>query len=76
VDIEEDAGANDSPKLAMAEATGAGRNRQATAAAIQIARGIDGREREVSEWGWAGSVDRPRPKPGRLSQAQVGRLGQ
>jgi hypothetical protein len=32
--------------------------------------------REESEWGWAGSVDRPRPKPGRLSRARVGRLGQ
>jgi hypothetical protein len=44
------------------------------AAAIQIARGIE--EREGSEWGWAGLVDRPRPEPGRLSRARVGRLGQ
>jgi hypothetical protein len=33
-------------------------------------------EREESEWGWAGSVDRPRPEPGQLSRARVGRLGQ
>jgi hypothetical protein len=46
VEIEEDVGASVSPKVATAEATGAGQNRQATAAAIQIARGIDGRERE------------------------------
>jgi hypothetical protein len=58
----------------MAEATGVGRSGQATAAAIQIARGIV--EREESEWGWARSIDRPRPEPGRLSRAQVGRLGQ
>jgi hypothetical protein len=32
--------------------------------------------REESEWGWAGSVDRPRPELGRLSRARVGRLGQ
>jgi hypothetical protein len=55
VEIEEGAGASISPKVATAEVTGAGWNRQAAAAAIQIARGIDEGE-EVSEWGlgWVG----------------------
>jgi hypothetical protein len=56
VEIEEDTEAGVSPKVAVTELAGVGRNGQATAAAIQIARGIDEREREVSEWGWAGSV--------------------
>jgi hypothetical protein len=30
--------------------------------------------REESEWGWAGSVDRPRPEPGQLSRARLGQL--
>jgi hypothetical protein len=33
------------------------------------------RRREESEGGWAGSGDRPRPEPGRLSRAQVGLFG-
>jgi hypothetical protein len=74
VELVEGAEASVSPQLAMAEATGVGRGRQATAAAIQIASGIEGRERRASG-GWAGSVDRPRPEPGRLSRARVGRLG-
>jgi hypothetical protein len=45
VEVEEDVGASVSPKVATAEATGAGRNRQAAVVAIQIARGIDERER-------------------------------
>jgi hypothetical protein len=45
VEVEEGTAASISPKVATAEVTGAGRNRQATAAAIQIARGINGRER-------------------------------
>jgi hypothetical protein len=54
VEIEEDAGASVSPKVAAAEAIGAGWNREA-AAAIQIARGIDGRERgEQMGLGWVG----------------------
>jgi hypothetical protein len=54
-EIEEDAEENVSPNLATVEATGAGRNRQATATAIQIARGIDGRERgERMGLGWVG----------------------
>jgi hypothetical protein len=53
VEIEEGTGASVSPKVATAEATGVGRNRQATAAAIQIASGIDGRERgERMGLGW------------------------
>jgi hypothetical protein len=51
----EDAGASVSPKVATAELAGVSRNGQATTAAIQIARGIDKRERG-SDWGWAGSV--------------------
>jgi hypothetical protein len=47
--------------VAMAEATGAGRRSQATAAAILVASEISGRESE-SEGGWARSVDRPRPE--------------
>jgi hypothetical protein len=54
-EIEEDAGASVSPKVATAMVAGVGRNGQATAAAIQIARGLDERERG-DEWGWAGSV--------------------
>jgi hypothetical protein len=55
VEIEEDAGASVSPKVATVEATGVGRSGQATAAAIQIARGIDGRERrERVGLGWVG----------------------
>jgi hypothetical protein len=49
VEIEEDAGASISPKVAVAEVAGVSRNGQAAAAAIQIARGFDGREREREE---------------------------
>jgi hypothetical protein len=54
VEIEEGAGASISPKVATAEVSGAGRNRQA-AATIQIASGIDEGEK-VSVWGlgWVG----------------------
>jgi hypothetical protein len=55
VEIEEGAVASVSPKVATAEATGVGRCGQATAAAIQIARGIDERERgERMGLGWVG----------------------
>jgi hypothetical protein len=55
VEIEEDAGVNVSPKVAVAELAGVGRNGQATAVVIQIARGIDGREREERVGlGWVG----------------------
>jgi hypothetical protein len=54
VEIEEDAGASVSPKVATAEATETGRNCQA-AAAIQIAKGIVERERgERMGLGWVG----------------------
>jgi hypothetical protein len=53
--MEEGAGASISPKVASAMVAGGGRNRQATAAANQIARGAM-REREGGDWGWAGSV--------------------
>jgi hypothetical protein len=55
VEFEEDAGVSVSPKVATAMVAGVGRNGQATAAAIQIARGVDERERG-GEWSWAGSV--------------------
>jgi hypothetical protein len=42
VELVEGAEANVSPKVAVAEATGVGRERQATTTAIQIARGIEG----------------------------------
>jgi hypothetical protein len=62
VEVEEGAEASVSPKVATAEVIGVGRGRQATAVVIQIASGIE-RKRGASG-GWAGSVDRPRPKPG------------
>jgi hypothetical protein len=55
VEVVEDAGASVSPKVAVAELAGVGRNGRVTAAAIQIARGIDGRERgERVGLGWVG----------------------
>jgi hypothetical protein len=45
VELVEGAVASVSPKVATAEATGVGRSGQATAAVIQIARGIKGREK-------------------------------
>jgi hypothetical protein len=61
------------PKVAAAMATGVSRRSQAAAAAIRVTREIVGRERSAIG---AGSGDRPRPEPGRLSRARVGRLGQ
>jgi hypothetical protein len=59
--------------VATAMVTGAGRNRQATAAVNQIARGATGeRERVVSGAG-LGRFDRPRPEPAGL--AEPGGLG-
>jgi ribosomal protein S9 len=55
VEVKEGTVASISPKVSTAEATGVGRSGQAAAAAIQIARGLDERERG-GEWGWAGSV--------------------
>jgi hypothetical protein len=68
VEIEEDAGASVSPKVAVAELAGVGRNGQAAAAAIQIARGVDGRQGGervgpsrvgLAEPEWAGWASRP-----------------
>jgi hypothetical protein len=65
VGIEEDAGASVSPKVAVAELAGVGRNGQAMAAAIQIARGVDGRKGgERVGLGWVGLTD--------LDPSQVG----
>jgi hypothetical protein len=55
VGLVEGAVAGDSPKVATTMVTGVSRNGQATAAAIQIARGLDERERG-GECGWAGLV--------------------
>jgi hypothetical protein len=55
VEIEEDAEESILPKVAVAELAGVGRSGQVTAVAIQIARGIDGRERgERMGLGWVG----------------------
>jgi hypothetical protein len=55
VEVEEDTEASVSPKVEVAELAGVGQNGQAMAAAIQIARGIDGRERgERVGLGWVG----------------------
>jgi hypothetical protein len=57
------AGASDSPKVVAAMVAGVGRNGQA--AAIQIARGVDGRQRgERVGLGWVGLTD---PNPSRLA---------
>jgi hypothetical protein len=63
VEVEEGTAVSISPKVAAAKVTGAGRNRQAKAAAIQIARGIVGEEVGERVGGWAGSVD---PDPSRV----------
>jgi hypothetical protein len=63
VEVEEGTSASILPKVATAEVTGAGRNRQATAAVIQIARGIVGGEVGERVGGWAGSID---PDPSRV----------
>jgi hypothetical protein len=58
VEVEEDAGASVSPKVAVVELAGVGRNGQATVAAIQIARGLDERERGGRMGlGWVGLTD-------------------
>jgi hypothetical protein len=56
-----------SPKVAMAEATGVGRRGQATAAAIQIAKGIVERERRASRAGLGRLTD---PDPSRVGLAE------
>jgi hypothetical protein len=88
VELVEGAEGSDSPMVATAMVTGAGRNRLAMAAANQIARGAT-RAREGGDWGWAGSVWPTQTRTGGLSQArwagrisrpvglagQVGRIG-
>jgi hypothetical protein len=69
VEVEEGTEASISPKVATVEVTGAGRNRQATAAAIQIARRIDGRERGERVGAGLGRWTDP-------DLSRVGRLGQ
>jgi formylmethanofuran:tetrahydromethanopterin formyltransferase len=64
VEIEEDAGASVSPKVAMAEATEDGRSGQATAVAIQIASEL---ERERGERVRAGLGRLTDPDPSRLA---------
>jgi hypothetical protein len=80
VEIEEGTGASISPKVAMVEVAGVGRNGRAMAAVNQIARGSEGRRRRA-RGGWAGSVNRPRPEPVGLAKpggpnGPAGRLGQ
>jgi ribosomal protein S9 len=68
VEVVDDAGASVSPKVVVAELAGVGRNGQATAAAIQIARGIDESERgERIGLGWVGLTD---PDPSRVGLAE------
>jgi hypothetical protein len=68
VEIEEGAGASVLPKVAVAELAGVGRNGQATAAAIQIARGVDGRQGgERVGLGWVGLTD---PDPSQVGLAE------
>jgi hypothetical protein len=55
-----------SPKVAAAEVTGVGRGSQATAAAIQVAREIEGREERMSGAGLGRLTD---PDPSRVSLA-------
>jgi hypothetical protein len=65
VEIEEDARASVSPKVVTVMVAGVGRNGQTTAAAIQIARGVDERERGGRMGlGWVSLTD---PDPSRLA---------
>jgi hypothetical protein len=62
------AGASDSPEVVAAMVAGVGRNGQAAAAAIQIARGVDGRQRgERVGLGWVGLTD---PDPSQVGLAE------
>jgi hypothetical protein len=67
VELVEGAVASVSPKVATAEATGVGRSGQAIAAAIQIARGIEGRERWANGAGLGQLTD---PDPSRVGLAK------
>jgi hypothetical protein len=66
VELVEGAEVSVPPKEAMAEATRVGQRGQAMAAAIQIARGIKGRERRASGAGLGRLTD---PDPSRVSLA-------
>jgi hypothetical protein len=73
VGLVEGAVASISPKVATAMVAGVGRNGQATAAAIQIARGVDGRQRgERVGLGWVGLAD---PNPSQVGLAEPGWAG-
>jgi hypothetical protein len=67
------AGASDSPKVATAMVAGVGRNGQAMAAAIQITRGVDGRQGgERVGLGWVGLTN---PDPNQVGLAEPGWAG-
>jgi hypothetical protein len=66
--------------VTMAMVTGAGRNRQATAAANEIARGATRERERVATGAGLGRFDRPRPEPVGLAKpggpvGPAGRLG-
>jgi hypothetical protein len=62
--MEEDTGANSSPKVASAKIAGDGRSGRATAGALQVAREATGvRERRWPGLGWVGLTD---PDPSQL----------
>jgi hypothetical protein len=67
VEIEEDAEESILPKVALAELAGVSRRGQATAAVIQIARGIVERERRASGAGLGRLTD---PDPSRVGLAE------
>jgi hypothetical protein len=67
VELVEGAEASVLPKVATAEATEVGWRGQATAAAIQIARGIEGRERRANGAGLGRLTD---PDPSRVGLAE------
>jgi hypothetical protein len=68
VEMIEGAEASVSAKVAAAETTGVGRRSQVAAAAIRHRQRYSRGERG-ERGGWAGSVDRPRPEPGRINRA-------
>jgi hypothetical protein len=80
-EIEEGTGASVSPKVVTVMVAGVGRSGQAMAAAIQIARGLDEREREGMNGAGLGRFDRSRPEPVGLAEPSgpggpAGQLGQ
>jgi hypothetical protein len=81
VEVEEGTAVSISPKVATARVTGAGRNRQATATANQIARGTTGERERGATGAGLGRFDRPRPEPAGLAEpggpvGPAGLLGQ